>query len=192
MNQQIEQYAKKILDGQLLERDQIDELSRLSTDHIDDMLYWANEIRKAGFGNKVKMCSIIPGRMGGCSEDCAFCAQSLHYDTAVDKTPQVLSDGQIMDAAAEAKSKGVPNFGIVYSGKKVTQAELDRLIALTKRIKTELGMGVCMSLGIVSEENMKRLADAGVVRFNHNLETSKRHFAEVVTTHKYEDRVKTI
>jgi biotin synthase len=97
-----------------------------------------------------------------------------------------------MDAAAEAKSKGVPNFGIVYSGKKVTQAELDRLIALTKRIKTELGMGVCMSLGIVSEENMKRLADAGVVRFNHNLETSKRHFAEVVTTHKYEDRVKTI
>jgi biotin synthase len=73
MNQQIEQYAKKILDGQLLERDQIDELSRLSTDHIDDMLYWANEIRKAGFGNKVKMCSIIPGRMGGCSEDCAFC-----------------------------------------------------------------------------------------------------------------------
>ncbi|MFZ9011664.1 MAG: radical SAM protein, partial [Anaerohalosphaeraceae bacterium] len=170
MNQQIEQFAKKILDGQLLEREQIDALSELSTQHLDDLLYWANEIRKAGFGNKVKMCSIIPGRMGGCSEDCAFCAQSMHYDTAVDKTPQVLSDGQIMDAAAEAKSKGVPNFGIVYSGKKVSQAELDRLVALTERIKTELGMGVCMSLGIVSEENMKRLADAGVVRFNHNLE----------------------
>ncbi|MFZ9033942.1 MAG: biotin synthase BioB, partial [Anaerohalosphaeraceae bacterium] len=192
MNQQIEQFAKKILDGQLLEREQIDALSELSTQHLDDLLYWANEIRKAGFGNKVKMCSIIPGRMGGCSEDCAFCAQSMHYDTAVDKTPQVLSDGQIMDAAAEAKSKGVPNFGIVYSGKKVSQAELDRLVALTERIKTELGMGVCMSLGIVSEENMQRLADAGVVRFNHNLETSERHFAEVVTTHKYQDRVKTI
>jgi biotin synthase len=192
MNQQIEQFAKQILGGQLLEREQIDALSELSTQHLDDLLYWANEIRKAGFGNKVKMCSIIPGRMGGCSEDCAFCAQSMHYDTAVDKTPQVLSDGQIMDAAAEAKSKGVPNFGIVYSGKKVSQAELDRLVALTKRIKTELGMGVCMSLGIVSEENMQRLADAGVVRFNHNLETSERHFAEVVTTHKYQDRVKTI
>jgi biotin synthase len=192
MNQQIEQFAKQILGGQLLEREQIDALSELSTQHLDDLLYWANEIRKAGFGNKVKMCSIIPGRMGGCSEDCAFCAQSMHYDTAVDKTPQVLSDGQIMDAAAEAKSKGVPNFGIVYSGKKVSQAELDRLVALTERIKTELGMGVCMSLGIVSEENMQRLADAGVVRFNHNLETSERHFAEVVTTHKYQDRVKTI
>ena len=192
MNQQIEQYAKKILDGQLLERNEIDSLSKLSTEYLDDLLYWSNEIRKANFGNTIKMCSIIPGRLGGCSEDCAFCAQSLHHDTAVDKTPQILSDGQIMDAAAEAKSKGVPNFGIVYSGKKVSQQELDRLIALTKRIKTELGMGVCMSLGIVSDENMQRLADAGVVRFNHNLETSERHFAEVVNTHKYEDRVRTI
>jgi biotin synthase len=192
MNQQIEQYAKQILDGQLLKRDQIDALSELSTQHLDDLLYWANEIRKANFGNKVKMCSIVPGRLGGCSEDCAFCAQSLHHDTAVDKTPQVLDDEQIMAAAVEAKERGVPNFGIVYSGKKVTQSELDRLIALTRRVKTELGMGVCMSLGIVSDKNMQRLADAGVVRFNHNLETSERHFAEVVTTHKYKDRVKTI
>lgn len=192
MNQKIQQYAKQILDGQLLERGQINTLSDLSNDHLDDLFYWANEIRKANFGNKVKMCSIVPGRLGGCSQDCAFCAQSLHYDTTVDKTPQVLSDGQIMDAAAEAKSKGVPNFGIVYSGKKVSQKELDRLIALTERIKTELDMGVCMSLGIVSDENMQRLADAGVVRFNHNLETSERHFSEVVTTHKYADRVRTI
>jgi biotin synthase len=192
MNQQIEQYAKQILAGQLLERDDIATLSELSKDSFDDLLYWANEIRKANFGNKVKMCSIVPGRLGGCSQDCAFCAQSLHYDTAVDKTPQVLDDDQIMAAAVEAKQKGVPNFGIVYSGKKVSQSELDRLIALTERIKTELGMGVCMSLGIVSPENMQRLADAGVVRFNHNLETSERHFADIVSTHKYEDRVKTI
>ena len=192
MNQQIEQYAKQILAGQLLEPDDITVLSKLSSDHLDDLLYWANEIRKTNFGNKVKMCSIVPGRLGGCSQDCAFCAQSLHYDTAVDKTPQVLDDDQIMAAAVEAKQKGVPNFGIVYSGKKVSQSELDRLIALTERIKTELGMGVCMSLGIVSPENMQRLADAGVVRFNHNLETSERHFSEVVSTHKYADRVRTI
>ncbi len=192
MNQQIEQYAKRILAGQLLECDDIIALSDLSSDNLDDLLYWANEIRKANFGNKVKMCSIVPGRLGGCSEDCAFCAQSLHHDTAVDKTPKVLDDEQIMAAAKEAKQKGVPNFGIVYSGKKVDTDELDRLIALTERIKTELSMGVCMSLGIVSDANMQRLADAGVVRFNHNLETSERHFSEVVTTHKYADRVRTI
>jgi len=192
MNQQIQDYAKQILAGQLLDRPDIEKLSELSNNHLDDLLYWANEIRKANFGNKVKMCSIVPGRLGGCSENCAFCAQSLHYDTVVDKTPQVLTDDEIMAAAKEAQQKGVPNFGIVYSGKKVSPEELDRLIALTERIKTELGVGVCMSLGIVSEENMQRLADAGVVRFNHNLETSARHFAEIVTTHKYEDRVKTI
>ncbi|MHC4854905.1 MAG: biotin synthase BioB [Planctomycetota bacterium] len=192
MNQQIQQYAESILAGQLLDRAEINQLSDLSGACLDDLLYWANEIRKQNFGNKVKMCSIVPGRMGGCSEDCAFCAQSSYYDTAVDKTPQVLDDDQIMAAAKEAKQKGVPNFGIVYSGKKASQKELDRLIALTERIKSDLGMGVCMSLGVVSEENMQRLADAGVVRFNHNLETSERHFTDIVSTHKYEDRVKTI
>lgn len=192
MNKQIQQYAEQVLAGTFLERDEIVTLSDLSADYFDDLLYWANEIRKANFGNTVKMCSIVPGRLGGCSQDCAFCAQSLHYDTAVDKTPQTLTDEEIMAAAAEAKKKGVPNFGIVYSGRKVSDDELDRLIALTAQIKKELGLGVCMGLGILSEENMQRLADAGVVRFNHNLETSARHFPEIVSTHKYEDRVKTI
>ena len=192
MNQEIEQYAEKILTGKLLARDEIVALSKLSGDYFDDLLYWANEIRKANFGNKVKICSIVPGRLGGCSQDCAFCAQSLHYDTAVDKTPKTLTDEQIMAAAKEAAKKGVPNFGIVYSGRKVSDDELDRLMALTKRIKDELGLGVCMGLGILSAENMQRLAAAGVVRFNHNLETSERHFPDIVSTHKYADRVKTI
>jgi biotin synthase len=192
MNKQIEQFAKQVLNGQLLDRKEINGLSNLSTDHFDDLLYWANEIRKANFGNKVKICSIVPGRLGGCSQDCTFCAQSLHYDTAVDKRAKTLSDEEIIAAAAETKQKGVTNFGIVYSGKKVSDAELDRLIDLTKRIKTQLGLGVCMGLGILGEQAMRRLADAGVVRFNHNLETSERHFRNIVTTHKYEDRVKTI
>ena len=192
MNEQIRAFAEKILAGQLLERDEIVVLSDISDACFDDLLYWANEIRKANFGNTVKMCSIVPGRLGGCSQDCAFCAQSLHYDTAVDKTAVTLSDAEIMSAAKEAKEKGVPNFGIVYSGRKVGDEELERLIALTRRIKSELGMGVCMGLGIVSDENMQRLADAGVVRFNHNLETSARHFSDIVSTHKYEDRVRTI
>lgn len=192
MNKQIQQYAEKILDGRLLDHDEIAVLSELSHVFFDDLLYWANEIRKANFGNRIKICSIVPGRLGGCSQDCAFCAQSLHYDTAVDKTPQTLDDNQIMAAASEAKKKGVSNFGIVYSGKKVGDEELNRLIGLTQRIKDELGLGVCMSLGILGENDMLRLARAGAVRFNHNLETSKRHFPNIVSTHKYEDRVKTI
>lgn len=192
MNEQIQIYAEKILSGQLLERDEIVTLSQLSADHFDDLLYWANAIRKANFGSGVKVCSIVPGRLGGCSQDCAFCAQSVHYDTAVDKTPKTLTDDEIMSAAAKAAKDGVPNFGIVTSGRKVTAADLDRFIDLTKRIKETYGLGVCMGLGILSEADMQRLADAGVVRFNHNLETSERHFPDIVSTHTYAERVKTI
>ncbi|HRS71552.1 MAG TPA: biotin synthase BioB [Anaerohalosphaeraceae bacterium] len=192
MNKTIQHYAECILDGQLLQRPDIETLSELSKEHLDDLLYWANQIRKANFGNQVRICSIVPGRLGGCSQDCAFCAQSIRYDTPVDKTPKTLSDEEIIAAAAEAKHKGVPNFGIVYSGRKVSDAELDRLIELTKRIKSQLGLGVCMGLGVLDEASMQRLAAAGVSRFNHNLETSRRHFKDIVTTHCYEDRVKTI
>lgn len=192
MNEQIQRYAEKILNGQLLERDEIVTLSQLSADHFDDLLYWANEIRKANFGNGVKVCSIVPGRLGGCSQDCAFCAQSVHYDTAVDKTPKTLTDDEIMSAAAKAAQDGVPNFGIVTSGRKVSTADLDRFIDLTQRIKETYGLGVCMGLGILSDSDMQRLADAGVVRFNHNLETSERHFPDIVSTHTYAERVKTI
>ena len=167
-------------------------LSEASHDDVDDLLYWANRIRSRTFGKRVRVCSIVPGRLGGCSQDCAFCAQSVRYDTAIDKTPTTLTDEQILAAAAEAKKKGVPNFGIVYSGKAVGEAEVERLVGLTGRIRREYGLGVCMGLGILNVEQMTRLAGAGVVRYNHNLETSRRYFGEIVTTHSYDDRVGTI
>lgn len=192
MNKTIEQLASIILEGGELGRVQIDSLADASADAFDDLLYYANRIREKYFGNKVKLCSIVPGRLGGCSQDCAFCAQSLHYDTAVDKTPKILSDEEILAAAAEAREKGVANFGIVYSGKAITEEELHRIEGLIKTITDDYGLGMCASLGIINEAQAKRLADAGLKRYNHNLETSERHFADIVTTHKYADRVKTI
>ncbi|MCK5000709.1 MAG: biotin synthase BioB [Anaerohalosphaera sp.] len=192
MNKTIQQLADIILNGGRLDRRQIDTLADASTDAFDDLLYYANRIREKYFGNKIKLCSIVPGRLGGCSQDCAFCAQSLHYDTPVDKTPRVLSDEEILAAAADAKAKGVPNFGIVYSGKAITEEELQRIERLIKTITEDYGLGMCASLGIINAEQAKRLADAGLKRYNHNLETSERHFADIVTTHKYADRVKTI
>jgi len=192
MNEQIRIYAERILGGQLLDRREIDTLSGLSADHFDDLLYWANRIRQANFGNRVKVCSIVPGRLGGCSQDCAFCAQSVHYNTAVDKTPRVLSDEEILAGAAEAAQKGVSNFGIVYSGRKVDDNEIQRLIGLTRTINERYGLGVCMGLGILSEQAIEALAQAGVTRFNHNLETSERHFGDIVSTHRYAERVQTI
>jgi len=192
MNTVINKLAEQILNDQLLDREQIDSLCAESRNDPDDLLYWANKIRQKFFGNKIKVCSIVPGRLGGCSQDCKFCAQSARYDTAIEKKPKVLSDEEILKAAAEARDKGVGNFGIVYSGKAVTEAELQRLEKLIKTITQEYGLGVCASLGIINSEQMKRLAKAGLKRYNHNLETSERHFKDIVTTHKYADRVNAI
>ncbi len=192
MNSTIHTLAEQILAGDLLSVEQTKRLSEASCGSLDDLLYWASRIRRRFFGNQIRICSIVPGRLGGCSQDCAFCAQSVRYETGIDKTPKVLTDEQIIAAAAEAKRKGVPNFGIVYSGKAVSDAELERLIALTGRIRNEYGLGVCMGLGILNDRQMQRLARAGVVRYNHNLETSRRHFADIVTTHSYDDRIRTI
>ena len=192
MNETISKFAQQVLNGTDLEHDQITQLLEESKKDFDDLLYFANKIRVKYFANKVNMCSIVPGRLGGCDQDCAFCAQSVRYDTAIEKKPQVLTDEQILAAAAEAKKKGVPNFGIVYSGRAITEAELQRIERLIKTITDDYGLGMCASLGIINEAQANRLAKAGLERYNHNLETSERHFADIVTTHKYADRVKTI
>jgi len=192
MNNIIAEYAKIVLEGRRLQRPQIDELVCAADRDFDDLLYWSNKIRRRYFGNRIKVCSIVPGRLGGCNQDCAFCAQSVRYDTHVDKKPQTLSDDEILAAAAEAKKNGVGNFGIVYSGKAITDAELQRIERLIAKITSETGLGMCASLGIINEPQARRLAGAGLKRYNHNLETSRRHFADIVTTHNYTDRLDTI
>lgn len=192
MNSKISKIADIILAGNDLDRVQADELSAVTSEDCDDLLYWANKIRQRFFGNKVKICSIVPGRLGGCDQDCKFCAQSVRYDTHIGKKVKVLSDKQILAAAREASDKGVANFGIVYSGRKIAGSELDRIGKLAAQIKKEIGLGVCASLGILSAEQAGQLASAGVNRYNHNLETSERYFKNIVTTHEYAERVDTI
>ncbi len=191
MNNKITEMAESVLAGESLDAEQTDSLLAESANSFWDLLYWANTIRQEFFGNKVAICSIVPGRLGGCDQDCKFCAQSGHYKTAVGKA-KTLSSEEILKAAEQAKRNGVPNFGIVYSGKAITEKELKRLEKIISQIKTELGLGVCASFGIITEAQAKRLAHAGLSRYNHNLETSREHFGEIVTTHQYDDRIKTI
>lgn len=191
MNDKISSIAEFVLTGGEIDRDKIVCLALVEGGDFWDMLYWANRIREANFGNKVRLCSIVPGRLGGCDQDCKFCSQSARYETVIDKTT-VLSDEEIMAAAEKVFEDNVPNFGIVYSGRAVTEKELCRLEKLIPAIKAKYNLGICASLGIIDEAQAKRLAEAGVTRYNHNLETSERYFSEIVTTHDYADRVNTI
>lgn len=192
MNKTIEKIAAKVLDGGFIDRPEIDMLCKESAACPDDLLYWANAIRKRYFGDKIQVCSIVPGRLGGCDQDCAFCAQSVRYDTYLDKKPKVLSDEEILAGAREAKQKGVPHFGIVYSGRAVSEKELIRLERLIEQITREVGIHVCGGFGILNEAQLTRLAKAGMKRYNHNLETSRNHFGKIVSTHSYDDRINTI
>ncbi|MHC4260356.1 MAG: biotin synthase BioB, partial [Planctomycetota bacterium] len=191
MKARIEQIANSCLAGEQIGSEQVDSLLAEAESDPDSLLYWANRIRQRFFGNKVKVCAIVPGRLGGCSQDCKFCAQSARYNTDYQKT-QTLSDEEIMGAAEQAKLSGVRNFGIVYSGKTANGNELTRLEGLISEIKNRLGVKVCASLGVITTEQAQRLTQAGLTGYNHNLETSESHFANIVTTHKYADRVSTI
>jgi biotin synthase len=161
MEEKIKEIAESILNGRLIERCEIGYLVSLKDDCLEDLMYWANKIREKHFGRKVKICSIVPGRLGGCSEDCKFCAQSSHYQTAVGPA-KYLNDDEILAAAKSAKENGVKNFGIVYSGRTISEKELARLEKLIPKIKNEIGIDVCGGFGIINFEQAKRLADAGL------------------------------
>ena len=170
---------------------QIDTLLAEGKTHFFDLLYWANKIREKFFGNKVKICSIVPGRLGGCDQDCKFCAQSARYETSYRNT-QILSDEEILSAAEQARLNDVTRFGIVYSGRTTSEKELARLQSLIRQIKERFGLKVCASLGVITAEQAQQLVQSGLTGYNHNLETSEKYFQNIVTTHKYADRVGTI
>jgi biotin synthase len=191
MNVKLGKIAERCLAGEKIDRDEIDVVLAQSRSNLFDVLYWANKIRERFFGNRVKVCGIVPGRFGGCDQDCKFCAQSARYDAGRIKT-RTLSDEEMLKAAEQAKLNGVRSFGIVYSGRTAGDEEIDRLCGVIRQIRERFGLRVCAGLGLISGEQAKRLARAGLTGYNHNLETSERHFGDIVTTHTYGDRVKTI
>ncbi|HSV27100.1 MAG TPA: hypothetical protein VLH60_04325, partial [Sedimentisphaerales bacterium] len=157
MDDRIRETSEFVLGGGLLNASQAELLLERSAADLYDILYWANKIRRKHFGNAVRVCSIIPGRLGGCDQDCRFCAQSSRYRTAAPRTPQILSDEEIIEGARLAKAAGVTHFGIVYSGRAVSESELIRLENLVRRIRSEVGIGVCAGLGIINAVQARRL-----------------------------------
>lgn len=191
MNDKIQLIAEYVLSGQPVDRHQALTLISQSSKDPYDLLYWANRIRQQFFGNTVKLCSIIPARLGGCSQDCAFCAQSARHQTNF-KAAQYLTDDEILEAVKITVENKIPSFGIVYSGKTIDEKELERLETLIGKIKSKYKITLCGGFGIINQEQAKRLKRAGLDRYNHNLETSANHFSRIVSTHSFKDRLETI
>ncbi len=148
-------------------------------------------IREKNFGGLVDACSIINARSGNCPEDCAFCAQSAHHGTQVNTYPLLPADA-VTEAANRAFEKGVRRFCIVTSGRGInSDKELSSIARMVERVR-ETGFLPCATLGTLSAPQLRTLKEAGLNRYHHNLETSKKFFPRICSTHTFDERVETL
>ena len=158
---------------------------------LDKLCESANNIRKHFCDKSFDMCTIINAKSGHCSENCKFCAQSAHNHTDISEY-SLLSADEIIDGAKRNKEQGVLRYSIVTSGKYLSDKEIDEMCEVVKRIINEVGISDCVSFGLLNKAQFKKLKEAGVTRIHNNLETSKRNFSNICTTHTFEDKVKAI
>lgn len=151
----------------------------------------ADKIRRHFCSNQFDICTIINGKSGRCSENCKFCAQSAHNHTGTAEYPLLSAD----EITAQAKinfEQGVLRYSIVTSGRRLSDAEVDHMCETVRKIKNEVGISVCVSFGLLSEQQFRKLKEAGVTRVHNNLETSRRYFPHICTTHTFDDKVQAI
>ena len=162
----------------------------LNTD-LKVLSYCAEQIRKKFCDSKFDMCSIINGKSGKCSENCKFCAQSAHYKTNI-KEYSLLDTNSIFNVAKHNWNKKVKRFSIVTSGKKLTDEEIDLVCKTYEKIKKECNIMLCASMGLLTKQQFIKLKKSGVSRYHCNLETSRKFFPNICTTHTYNDKINAI
>jgi len=158
---------------------------------LDDLLSSANEIRETLCKDSFDICTIINGKSGGCSEDCKYCAQSSHYHTCVDEYP-LLGKNEIQNCAISNYQDGVLRFSIVTSGRSLDEGEMLDVCDAYRSIQENCPISLCASHGLLTYEQFIKLRQAGVIRYHCNLETSRRFFPDICSTHTYDDKINTI
>ncbi len=166
-------------------------MGELAGPDIFSLLPLSNRLRRHFCGSKIALCAITNAKSGRCPEDCAYCAQSISYDTGV-KTFPLITVAELAERARAAAACTVDNFSIVTSGTAVDcSAEQEKIIAMLQEISAT-GVGPCASLGFLDEATAARYRDAGLKHYHHNLETSRSFFKNICTTHDYERAVATV
>jgi len=155
------------------------------------ILAGAHSLRERAFGERVELCSIINAKSGRCAENCAFCAQSGHYQTDAPVFPLKTRE-EILAGARQAQAEGSHCFGIVTSGTRVRGNELEDILAAIREIRATTTIEPSASLGILDAETAGQLVEAGCVTYHHNLETARSFFPHICTTHDYEEDIQTV
>lgn len=183
--------AEKALAGEILTVEEGLSVLQADDDEVLPILHAAYKVRKHYFGKKVKLNMIINAKSGMCPEDCGYCSQSIVSDAPVEKYSFMDKD-TLVEGAKEAMSRKAGTYCIVASGRGPSEREIDNVIEAVKEIKETMPLKICACLGIVGADKAKKLKEAGVDRYNHNLNTHQNNYSTVSATHTYDDRVMTV
>ena len=181
----------KALSGESITKEEALTIINYPDNRVEELLECSWDITRAYRGKIVDMCSIVNAKSAMCPEDCKFCAQSSIFKTNVKKYP-LLPIEEVLQKAKEAYNKGATKFGIVISARGPNDREIEIICEMVKKIKEETDIEPDGSLGMLTEKQAKKLKDSGMVTFNHNIETSKKHFPNICTTHTFEERIRTL
>ena len=169
-----------------------EELLKLYDSNLNELISLAGKITKENFPkNEIEVCSIISAKTGKCKENCKYCSQSIHNHAEILCHP-LLSVEEVKKAALKAKNNGATRFCIETSGRSERGKKKKKILEMIKAVASIEGIHCCASLGILSEEQIIKIKEAGVERFNHNINTSKAYHSSICTTHKFEDRINTV
>ena len=185
----IENLKRKVMSGELISKE---EALLLADAPLEELTAAADEIRSHFCQSGFDICTIVNGKCGKCSEDCKYCAQSAHYHTACSETYPLLSTEELVEGARHNKEQGVLRYSIVTSGKALSDAEVERVCESIRAIREQVGIEVCVSFGLLNEEQFKKIREAGATRAHCNLESSGRYFKEICTTHTYQQKIDTL
>ncbi len=188
-NYNIKQLADEIIAGRRLNRNE--DLHFFIDCDLEELCEGADRIRAHYIGDKVDLCAIINGRSGRCPEDCKYCAQSAHHDTNCE-VYDFLSEKEIVEACKLHEEEGVDRFSIVTAGRALSGKEFEQAIHAYKAMRQETKIDLCASMGFLTAEQLHELHEAGVSSYHHNIETSKRNFPNICTTHTYEQKLETL
>lgn len=185
---EIQRLKEKVLAGIEITKE---EALSLYGEPLESLCQAADEIRKYFCGDGFDICTIINGKSGRCSENCKYCAQSAYYHTEAKEYP-LLGKEEIVRQAKYNADRGVLRYSIVTSGRALDDDEVDKMCEAIRKIKKSADIQVCVSFGLLTIKQYEKLREAGVTRVHNNLETSRRHFPNVCTTHTFDDKVAAI
>lgn len=183
--------AERVFAGHVVSEDEALGILRSTDDELLALLAAAYRLRQRAFGNTVQLYFLMNAKSGLCPEDCGYCSQSKVSEAPVPKY-NILSEQKLLDGARAAAERDAKTYCIVISARGPSKRELEAVTRIVPKIKEQYDLKICACLGLLTPEQAAQLAECGVDRVNHNLNTSESHYADICSTHTYQDRVSTL